>query len=298
MIIILAFLLGTANAFDAPARLAFVVEMVKREDIPNAVALNASMFNLATVIGPAVSGLTYALVGPAWCFFLNGVSFIAVIIGLLLMKLEVVQRRPRHLGGSWEEIKEGLHFVLKNNAILVIMLNLGLVGMFGIGLVSLLPAWANTVLKGDVTVNGYLLSARGVGSLIAALILAYLSGKRVKGKLWNIGSLMLPVAMLVFVFMNNLSFSLLAMVWIGLAFMMVTNASNALIQDLTSDELRGRVMSIYTLAFFGMAPIGGLLMGVMASKISEPLTVGICGVFLLVVSVAVYFLKPGIRELK
>ena len=298
MIIVLAFLLGTANAFDAPARMAFVVEIVdNRQDIPNAIALNASMFNLAVVVGPAVSGLTYALVGPAWCFFINGLSFIAVIIGLFWMKIVPMPRRPRQTS-SLADIKEGLRFVAKNDVIIMILFNLGLVSMFGIGLTSLLPAWSNTVLHGDVTYNGYLLSARGAGSLVAALLLAYLSGRPVKGRLWAWGSLMLPVSTLLFVFMYQLIPSLAAMMWVGLAFMMVTNTSNSLVQALTTDELRGRVMAIYTLVFFGMAPIGGLLLGLLASRTNEPLAVGITDALLFIVAVGIQIARPKMRELK
>ena len=305
MIILLAFLLGTANAFDAPARLAFVVEIVTREDVPNAIALNASMFNLATVVGPAVSGLTYALVGPVWCFFINGLSFIAVIVGLFWMKITPQPRRARR-GGSLDEIKEGLRFVAKNDVIIIILVNLALVSMLSIGLTSLLPAWANNVLHGDVTINGYLLSARGAGSLVAALLLAYLSGKKIKGLLWMLGSVMLPVSIFVFVFMNTLWPSLIATVWIGLAFMMVTNTSNSLVQALTPDELRGRVMAIYTLVFFGMAPVGGLLLGLMASWMagklnglaSEPVAVGAANLLLLVVVIAIQIVRPKMIHLK
>jgi MFS family permease len=297
MIIVLAFLLGTANAFDAPARMAFVVEIVIREDIPNAIALNASMFNLATVVGPAVSGLTYALVGPAWCFFINGLSFIAVIAGLFLMKITAQPRRTRQ-GGSLYEIKEGLRFVAKNDVIIMILVNLALVSMLSMGLVSLLPAWSNQVLGGDVTFNGYLLSARGVGSLISALLLAYLSGRPVKGRLWALGSLMLPISIFLFVFMTWLWPSLAAMVWVGLAFMMIANTSNALVQDLTPDDLRGRVMSIYTLVFFGMAPIGGLLLGLLASWTTAPIAVGAANILLLIVVVGIQMLRPKMVQLK
>jgi len=296
MIIVLAFLLGTANAFDAPARMAIVVELVNREDVPNAIALNASMFNLATVVGPAVSGLTYALVGPMWCFFINGLSFIAVIIGLFLMKITPMARRPRQ-GSALDEIKVGLQFVAKNDVIIMILVNLGLVSMLSMGLTSLLPAWSNNVLGGDVTFNGYLLSARGAGSLIAALMLAYLSAKRVKGRLWAVGSLMLPVSIFVFIFMTWLWPSLAAMVWIGLAFMMITNTSNALVQELTPDDLRGRVMGIYTLVFFGMAPIGGLLIGLLASWTTEPIAVGVADVLLLIVVVGIQIARPKMVHL-
>lgn len=297
MIIVLAFLLGAANAFDAPARLAFVVEIVSREDISNAIALNASMFNMAIVIGPAVSGLTYDAVGPGWCFLINGLTFVAVIISLFFMRISAAPPRQRQ-AGSLSEIKEGFNFVISRKEVIVILVNLALVGMFGIGLVSLLPAWVNIVLNGGVRDNGYLLSMRGVGSLIAALLMAYLSAKRVKGRLWSLGSLVLPLAMLVFVFLTDLSYAMAVMVFVGFGYMMVTNSSNALMQDLTPDDLRGRVMGIYTLVFFGLSPVGSLLMGLVASWTNEQLAVGASAVILLGLTLWIRMKVPTMRVLK
>lgn len=297
MIIILAFLLGTANAFDSPARLAIVVELVEREDVPNAIALNASMFNLATVVGPAVSGVTYAIFGAAWCFLINGFSFIAVIIGLFLMKLKPVPIRTRR-GSTFSEIKDGFHFVIHNDMVRTILIYLAMIGMLGMGMVALLPAWANTVLGGDVTYNGYLLSARGIGSLISALLLAYMVTRQIKGLLWSIGGWIMPLTILIFVFMRWLPLSLLSIAGVGLGFMLVTNSSNALIQAQVNDELRGRVMAIYTLVFFGLSPLGSLILGLVASWTSEQMAVGLGGLLLLIMTLVIQVAKPEMRKLK
>ncbi len=177
-ILVLAFLLGVANAFDAPARTSFVLELVDRETMTNAIALNSTMFNIATVVGPSVAGLTYAAIGPAWCFTLNGLSFIAVIIALLLMRIKLEPRPARH-APALAELGEGIRYVLRNRMILSLIVAVGIVSIFGIGMMNLLPAWAVDVMHGDVTTNGWLVSARGFGSLISALMLAYWGARKV-----------------------------------------------------------------------------------------------------------------------
>ncbi len=161
-IILLAFLLGIANAFDAPARLAFVVEIVDRKDLTNAIALNATMFNMGTVFGPAIAGLTYAAFGPAWCFMLNGLSFLAVIAALLLMRLEPLPA-PVRKASMVSELKEGFKFTFTEKIVRVIVMNMAVIGLFGISLLTLLPAWSVEILGGDVRTNGALMSARGLG---------------------------------------------------------------------------------------------------------------------------------------
>ncbi|MDP2994787.1 MAG: MFS transporter, partial [Anaerolineales bacterium] len=140
-IIVLAFLLGVANAFDAPARVAFVTELVSREDMTNAIALNSTMFNIATVVGPSVAGLTYAAFGPAWCFTLNGISFIAVIVALLFMRIKPIVQ-PSRRATVLADLKEGLRYVFSHSLILSLIGSVGLVSIFGIGMLTLLPAWA------------------------------------------------------------------------------------------------------------------------------------------------------------
>ena len=294
-ILVLAFLLGVANAFDAPARTAFVLELVSRADMTNAIALNASMFNIATVVGPAAAGLTYAAIGPAWCFTLNGLSFIAVIVALLLMRIKL-EAKPARRTAALEELGEGIRYVLKNRVILSLIGSVGMVSIFGIGMMNLLPAWATVVLHGGVTTNGWLVSARGLGSMISALMLAYWGLRKLRGRLWMVGAFVMPVLLFCFAWVRFLPLSLLALLGVGWGFIMVTNNSQAIVQSLVPDALRGRVMGVYTLVFFGSMPVGALLAGSVAGKIGEPLTVMVGALLLLVSAIAAWIFLPDIRR--
>ena len=294
-VLVLAFLLGVANAFDAPARTSFVLELVSRESMTNAIALNSTMFNIATVVGPSVAGLTYAAIGPAWCFTLNGLSFIAVIVALLLMRIQL-QAQPVRRTAALAELGEGIRYVLKNRMILSLILSVGIVSIFGIGMMNLLPAWATTVLHGDVTTNGWLVSARGLGSMISALMLAYWGVRKLRGRLWTAGAFVMPVMLFIFAWIRVVPLSLLTLLGVGWGFMMVTNNSQAVVQSLVPDKLRGRVMGVYTLVFFGSMPIGALLAGSLAGKIGEPLTVMSGAVLLMVMAVLAWIFLPDIRR--
>lgn len=294
-IVVLAFLLGIANAFDAPARTSFVLELVSRENMTNAIALNSTMFNIATVVGPSVAGLTYAAIGPAWCFTLNGLSFIAVIVALLFMRIKL-EEKPESRGTALAELGEGLRYVLHHRMILSLIVSVGVVSIFGIGMMNLLPAWAKDVLHGDVTTNGWLISARGLGSLVSALMLAYWGLHKLRGRIWTIGAFVMPVALFVFAWIRWLPFSLVTLLVVGWGFMMVLNNSQAIVQSLVSDRLRGRVMGVYTLVFFGSMPIGSLLAGALAEKIGESITVMLGAVLLFILAAAAWFFLPDIRK--
>jgi len=295
-VIVLAFLLGVCNAFDAPARQAFVLEMVDREVLTNAIALNATMFTSAVVIGPAVGGLIYAWVGPEWAFTLNGISYIAVIGALLLMKLKPIPQMTRKLA-SLGDIKEGLIYVVRDSTLRMLIANLGVTTIFGIGIATLIPAWAVNVLHGDSTTNGFLLSARGIGSLIGALMIAALGRRNIRGRLLSYGSFAMPAFLLVFAAMRWLPLSMLAMVGVGWGFIMINNVSNALVQTHIVDEMRGRVMGIYTLVFFGSMPIGSFLAGEIAERIGEPPT-AMLGASILLVFASLVLWRTKIREMK
>jgi predicted MFS family arabinose efflux permease len=296
-ILILAFLLGISNAFDAPARQAFVLEMVDREDMTNAIALNSTMFNSAVVLGPAFGGLIYAWVGPGWCFAINGFSFIAVIIALLLMKLKpFVPIRSK--GDTWSDMKEGLKYVVNHSALRLLISNLFITTVFAMGIITLIPAWAVEVLGGDATTNGFLLASRGFGSLFGALIIAALGRIRFRGKIWTVNSILLPIMMIVFAYMHWLIPSLLAMAAMGFTFMMIVNLSNAMVQTRIADEMRGRVMGVYTFFFFGAFPLGSLLAGWAANGIGEPKTVIICALVLLVYALWVIWRQPAMRAME
>jgi MFS family permease len=294
-ILVLAFLLGVANAFDAPARNAFVTELVSREDMTNAIALNSTMFNLATVVGPSVAGLTYAAFGPAWCFTINGISFIAIIVALLFMRIKPIIQ-PDYRPSIMADLKEGLRYVFSHRLILSLIGSIGLVSFFGIGMLTLLPAWATDILHGDVTTNGLLVSARGLGSMVGALMLAYFGNRIFRGKLWTVGAFIMPVMLFIFAWIRWLPLSLVALVGIGWSFMMISNNSNAILQSKVPDHLRGRLMSVFTLVFFGSMPLGSLFAGVFAQKFNEPLTVVIGAGVLMTMAIASWIFLPGIRK--
>ena len=293
-IIVLAFLLGTANAFDAPARQAFVLEMVDRQHLTNAIALNSTMFNLGTAIGPAVAGITYSLFGPAWCFTINAFSFLAVIAALLLMKLKPVEQVKRH-ETVLQEIRQGFRYVRANALVRAIILNLGVLSLFGLGFITLMPAWAVDVLGGDATTLGLLQSARGIGAVAGALMIAAVGSFIPREKLLAVGSLVFPLLLLVYAGVRWLPVSMAILVGIGWGFMVVINSSNSLVQIQVPDALRGRVMGIFTLTFFGLMPIGSLVAGATAARIGEPLTVVIGGVILLSFALWVRLRVPELR---
>jgi MFS family permease len=295
-VVLMAFLLGSANAFDAPARQAFILEMVDRKDMTNAIALNSTMFNSGTAIGPAIAGITYALLGPAWCFTINAVSFLAVITALLMMKLKPWVQ-PERRSKALKDIQEGLQYVAGHSVIRTLIMGLGFGALFGFGFVTLMPAWAVAVLGGDVTTNGFLQSARGIGAVVGALTVAYLGSGGMRGRLLTLGSVIFPILLLAFSFLRWLPLSLLALVGVGWGFMVFINLSNSLVQTNTPDELRGRVMSIFTLSFFGLFPLGSLLAGEAAAILGEPLTVALSAATMLGFAVMVFLRFPEMRRL-
>jgi predicted MFS family arabinose efflux permease len=271
--------------------------MVEREDLANAIALNSSMFNLATVVGPAIGGIVYALVGPAWCFMLNGLSFMGVITALLMMHLKPFVARPQ-LNPVFDELKEGLRYIGANSIIRILIIVAAVISLFGLAYMTLIPAWAVTVLGGDETTNGWLQSARGLGALSGALMIASLGRINYKGKLLTIGMFVFPCMLLLFALVRWLPFALLAMVGAGWGFMVLFNIANTLIQTLVSDELRGRVVSVYTLSFFGLMPVGALLAGSVAEVIGEPLTIIASALISLGFALFILLRVPALRLLE
>ncbi len=296
-IVILAALLGVCNAFDAPARQAFVLEMIEREDLTNAIALNSAMFNSATVLGPAVGGLVYARFGPAWCFAINGATFLAVIAALVAMHLKPLP--PRSAKGSVvAELREGLGYVTRQPVIRALVTLVAVVTLFCISFGTLIPAWAVRILGGDARTNGLLVSARGVGALTGALLIASLGRPRFRGKLLSLGSVAFPLGVLVFSMVRWLPLSLLTLLGVGVAQIMVLNLANSLVQTEAADELRGRVMAIYSLVFLGLMPVGGLIAGAVAQEIGEPATVTLSALVGLACAVAIQLRMPWLRKLR
>ncbi|MFH1144314.1 MAG: MFS transporter [Candidatus Eisenbacteria bacterium] len=296
-IIALAFLLGIANSFDAPARQAFVLEMVERRHLTNAIALNATMFHAGTAVGPAVAGFTYAAFGPGWCFFLNGATFLAVIFALLLMKLKPASSSHQRIS-PLADMVEGVRYVLGHAVVRAMIALVGLTSLFGFGLLTLMPAWAVEVLHGDARTLGLLQSARGAGALAGALALASFSQYRFKGRLLTIGTFVFPTMLLVFALMRSVPLSLLALAGMGAGQILIMNLANAIVQGQVSDSLRGRVMGLYTLVFFGLLPVGGLLAGAVGHAFNEPLAMILGGAALLSCAGGLWILQPRVRALE
>ena len=295
-IVLLALALGAANAFDAPARQAFVFELVEREDVTNAIALNSSMFNLATVVGPTIAGLTYAVFGAAWCFTLNGVSFIAVIVALLLMRLPARALVSR-TQSAFAQLKEGVRYTLAHPVLRTLIAIPGVAALFGTAYATLLPAWAVEALGGNATTNGLLQSARGAGSLLGALMIAAVAHFGRRGRWLTIGTFVYPVLLLAFAEARLLPLSLAVLVGVGWGGMVLFNMANTLVQSHVSDALRGRVMSIYTLTFFGGMPLGALWAGALAQFIGTPMTIVASALVSLGFAVLFWVRVPQLRQL-
>lgn len=296
-IILLSLLLGTANAFDTPARQSFVSELVEREDLGNAIALNSTMFQGAMVVGPAVAGITYVLLGPALCFAINGISFLAVLTALLMMRVKATVA-PVRVTSAWQDLRAGIRYIIAHPIIRTIIALVSLTSIFGMGFNVLFPDWAVVVLGGDATTNGWLQSARGVGSLSGALMIASLGRFKFKGKLLTIGSLVFPLALILFAQVRVLPLSLLTLFIIGWGYMSLFNMGNVLIQTHVDDELRGRVMSVYALAFGGLMPLGALLAGTVADQVGSPTAIVAGALVTLALAVMVWWRVPKLRALE
>jgi predicted MFS family arabinose efflux permease len=296
-ILVMAFLTGTANAFDTPARQSLVVELVERKDITNAIALNGTMFNSGAILGPALGGLIYAAAGPAWCFTINGISFLAVIAALWLMRLAALPVLTRSVSAS-AAIRESIKYVRSDRLVATLTVTAFYLNVFGFGLVTLMPAWAVNVLGGDVTTNGVLLSARGAGAVIGGLAIAAFAARGVRGRMWAASSWLLPLTIFLFALTRWLPAALLLLAAMGFSLMTIMNNSNAMIQSRVPDELRGRVMGLYSLMFMGGGPIGALLVGLIADRTGEPVTAMLCAGMILIFALLILFFRPEVRQMK
>jgi MFS family permease len=268
----LAALLGVVNAFDIPGRQSFLVEMVGKDDLINAIALNSSMFNGARIIGPAIAGLLVAKIGEGWCFFANAVSYIAVIIGLFMMRVPPREHRPQ--GSPIAHVIEGFRFVQKTAPIRAILLLLGLVSLVAMPYTVLMPIFADKILHGGARGLGILMGATGVGALFGALTLATRTGVSGLGRWITFSCAGFGITLVAFALSRDFWLSTAVLVPVGFCMMLQMSSSNTLIQAMVPDHLRGRVMSVYSMMFMGMAPFGALMGGVVADRLSAPVAVG------------------------
>ncbi len=274
-IFVLAALLGVVNAFDIPARQSFLVDMVGRDDLMNAIALNSSMFNGARVVGPAIAGILVAKIGEGWCFFVNGVSYIAVIIGLMLMKVDCPTRSTSD--SPLDDIVEGFRWVSHTGPIRALLLLLGVVSLVGMPYTVLMPLFADRILHGGARGLGILMGFTGIGALLGALTLAVRTGVKGLGRLVSICCAGFGISLIAFAFSRHFWLSAALLIPVGFFIMLQMACSNTLIQAMVPDALRGRVMALYSMMFMGMAPFGALLGGAMADRLSAPITVATGG---------------------
>jgi len=275
-VFVLAGLLGVVNAFDIPTRQAFAVDMVGREDLINAIALNSLMINGARMVGPAVAGLLVASIGEGWCFLANGVSFLAVIAGLLMMT-GLAQAHASHAGSTLGSIIEGFRYIGRTKPVRALLLLVGLVSLLGVPYAVLMPVFADQVLHGGPRGLGILMGASGSGALVGALVLASKKTVRGLGHWVAFAATGLGVSLILFSCSRSFWLSATLLLPAGFCMMIGLASSNTLIQSLVPDHLRGRVMAVYSMMFLGMVPFGSLLAGALADHLGAPATVAFGG---------------------
>jgi MFS family permease len=274
-IFVLAASLGIVNAFDIPGRQSFLVDMVGKEDLMNAIALNSSMFNGARIVGPAIAGVLVAKIGEGWCFAANSISYIAVIAGLMLMRVHCAPRAGQ--GSPFADIVEGFLWVNQTRVIRALLLLLGLVSVVGMPYTVLMPIFADKILHGGARGLGILMGATGVGALFGALTLAAKTGVRGLGRWVTFACASFGASVFLFSFSRNFWLSVALLLPAGYSMMLQMACSNTLVQTMVPDQLRGRVMSVYSMMFMGMAPFGAFFGGALAHHIGAPATVAIGG---------------------
>ncbi len=281
LVVVCAILLGIVNGFDIPARQAFVIELVGREDLISAIALNSSAFNAARVLGPAVAGILVAAVGEGWCFLANAVSFLAVIVGLLRMRLAAAPPAPQQTS-PLRSLAEGFRFAAGSRPVRAILLLLGLVSFTGMPYVVLMPIFADRILHGGASGLGLLMGASGVGALAGALLLASRDGVSGLGRWVAFAAGGFGLSLLAFAASRTFWLSAAVLVAVGFFLMSQMAASNTLVQTMVPDAFRGRVMALYAMMFMGMAPFGALAAGALADRIGARWVVAAGGLLSLV----------------
>ncbi|MDQ3870530.1 MAG: MFS transporter [Chloroflexota bacterium] len=295
---LLAALLGVVNALDMPVRQSFVVEMVGRADVANAVALNSAVFNASRIVGPAIAGVLIGTLGIAACFFVNGVSYVAVLLALLAMRPRELLSPPRvQFERTWRgvlgQLQEGLAYVRHTPPVLLAIAVLGIVATVGMNFNVLIPILARDVLRGGADAFGFLMAASGLGSLASALMIAY--GQRPTLRLLLFGAGIFGLALVFLSLSRSLPLSLLLMVVLGWGVIAIAATTNTLIQLTVPDELRGRVMSLYTTVFAGSTPLGGLLSGTVAALAGAPAALLVGGVLSVLTAAAAATRLPPAR---
>jgi MFS family permease len=294
-VMVLAVLLGVVNAFDLPARQAALVQMVDREDLMNAIALNSSMFNGARIVGPAVAGMLVAAIGEGWCFFANAVSYIAVLAGLLIMRMPGAHDGRATSGTAVENIIEGFRYVAQTTPIRALLILIGVVSFAGMPYAVLMPVFAQEILHSGARGLGILMGCSGAGALAGSIALAMRSSVKGLGKWVAISAGAFGAMLAAFALSKSFLLSAILLVPVGGAMMVQMASSNTLIQSMVPDELRGRVMSVYSMMFMGMGPLGSLLAGSAAQHVGAPAAVAAGGVLTIMAAVIFALRLPNLR---
>ncbi len=295
-VVVVATLLGFVNAFDGPARQAFVVDMVGRDDLPNAIALNSMTFNSARIIGPAIGGALLVAVGAAWCFLINGITVIAVVGCLVLMRLPKHETK-RNGQSPWEQMRHGLVYVGNEPDLRALLLMALVFSVFGISYSTVLPAFVDKVLNQGAGAFGTVNMMTGIGAVTAAFLVARYGERGWRGRWLSLAILTFPVTLTIFALNPNYPLALALAVMLGVGFMFVFTLINTLLQTHLIDEMRGRVLSLYTLTFFGFAPFGNLMIGSLAETIGLSQALVLSAVLCFVTAFAVIAKTPTIRKL-
>jgi MFS family permease len=287
-LILIAFLVGVVNAFDVPIRQSFLVQMVVKEDLPNAIALNSSIFNGARVVGPAVAGFALAWKGPAWCFLLNGISFLAVLAALLAMRIPKMAVKPPE-GSPFQNFIQGFQFAMSDMPVRSALLLLSILSLLGLQYSVFLPIFASEVLHRGAKGFGLLMSTAGIGAVLGALYFAGRTSYKGLAR-WIAGtSLACGVCLVLFSQSRVFWFSAAVLLIVGFAATVQMAATNTIVQSRVPDELRGRVMAVYATMFMGVQPIGSLIAGGVAKHIGAPNTLTVFGALVLVGSLVFLF---------
>lgn len=295
-VVLLAAFLGAVNAFDGPARQAFVVEMVGREDMPNAIAINSMTFNGARIIGPAIGGVLLAAFGAAWCFLINGISFLAVIGSMLIMQLPSHQPKPSS-GSPWEQMQSGLRYAANDPNLRALLLLALVFSTFGVSYSTVLPAFVDKVLGQGADAFGTLNAVLGVGAVTGALLVARFGDRGGRGRWLSYTILGFPVLLVLFAFNRSYGLALGMSILLGIGFMQTFTLLNTLLQTQLADEMRGRVLALYTLTFFGFMPFGNLAIGALAEAWGLSQAIVLSAICSFVLALIVILKTPTVRQL-
>jgi len=284
---------GAIAALDAPCRQSFMIELVGKQDLMNAIAMNSMSFNSARIVGPAVAGFSVAIIGEAGCFLINGISFVAVLISLFLMKpAEKIYDSAEE--SFWDKLKEGFAYVRGSKVLTKLLTLVSVPCLLSMNYATLMPVFAKDIFHRNADGLGILMSSVGVGAILGALIIARLSYSRHKGKTLILGGFGSAVTILLFGLSKNFTLSCLLLFLVGLSNVLYLTSTNTLIQSNAEDEYRGRAVSFYTLIFMGMMPIGSLLIGWVAEYLTAP---GVTVLFAAITTVYFIFMHWKCPEL-